>query len=698
MKISNLKSWIFIAAGVLLFSAKLFAAMDDQDKKDATAKKAPLPMVASKEKPSLRTDVLEPVVVTGSKRERTLSNSPVKTEHVNKEVIEKNHLSDLSQVLDNIPGVTLQNLTGRLGRAPVVQGLSDEQVLVLIDGIPQLQVSSSGYDLTQISVGDIEDVEVIKGGASSLYGSQAIGGVINVITKKPKDKTEYFLDFKNIYVPEEQIESIRTLPNVINGSVSGRIAEGLNYKLTLGHRRQGAIDLDESTLAQDMGETLRYNVSGRLSKRISQQHSISLDALYIDETLKLSLTQPTSGGYIPVNNETGTTTQSYTLGHNLSFASGSNLKTTLFYSQVSDQMILNDDPSTSYFENVKNADLNTILAETQYDASWFNGQETTLGLQYRYQFLDQQNITSSSSGVVSNTEVDQKSLWSVESYAQHSIRLNDFEITPGIRGQYDSDFGSQASPSVNMIYSPKIFSDIKSNIRSSVGTGYRIPSLKERFFLMDHRNIAGYIIEGASDLNPERSVSYQLGLELIKRQKFSFHINGFVNNVNDMIGVVQNTEPDGTMVFGYENLHQVQSRGVEFSTSVTPFKKWTLEQDLTLSRTQNINQNYEVPLRPRTLYKLRAYFNATSKMMLAGLFRFQSDEYLDIANNTISPSYSVFDLKVNYKYDRQVNLYAGIDNLFDVTRNPARDGEMMFFDNRPIVGRQFYIGLNYRDL
>lgn len=643
-------------------------------------------------------EAIEPVVVTGSKKEKGISNAPVKTEMVSKEVIERHHLSDLSQVLDNIPGITLQSLTGRLGRAPVIQGLSDERVLVLIDGVPQLQVSASGYDLTQLSVNDIERVEVVKGAASSLYGSQAMGGVINVITKRPTDKLQYSLDVKTVYSPDEQIESMRVLPNHINANLSGNAKGLFLYKLSLGHRRQGAIDLDESTVAQDMGESTRYNVSAELSKRLNARHEVTLSSMFVDEDLSLVLTQPAGGvGFIPMSNDSSTQSQSFNFIHQYSLDSGSHLKSTFSYSKISDQLNLNDSLQTSYNENLKTSDLSSFIAETQYDTSFFTDQETTMGLQYRYQFLDQNNLVQNSSGVGSNKEVDEKILWSAESYIQHSIKRNALEVTPGVRGQYDSDFGAHASPSINMIYSPNWISGVKSNLRSSVGVGYRIPSLKERFYLVDHRSLAGYIIEGDPNLDPERSLSYQLGLELIKRERFSFHINGFINNITGMIGTVQRTGSDGGMIFSYENLHEVQSRGVEITTSITPFKRFTLEQDLTLSKTENTNRGYEVPRRPRTLYKMRAHLNLTSKILLSSLFRFQSDEFLDTANTNISPSYSVLDLTMNYNYDPQLKLYAGVENVFDKTRKAAQDGEVMFMDNRPVMGRQFYVGLNYKD-
>lgn len=654
----------------------------------------------SKESDNKNKEKIKPkIVIKSFNNDRLSSTAPVKTEVVNSGTIRRNHLNDVSQVLDNIPGITLQGLTGRLGRSAVIQGLGDDQVLVLIDGIPQLQTSSSGYDLTQIAANDIESVEVIKGGASSLYGSQAIGGVINIVTKKPTDKLQYFFDMRDSMTAEEQATNNISVPNVINTNISGSFYKFLNYKLSYGYRHQDAIDLDESTLTQDSGKTERQNASVYLSKKF-KKNEVFLDYRFINETLGLQTAQPTINGYKPYMNDSATQTQSVTLGLNSKFGEVSKSKIYAHYSQISDQLNLNDDLSTPYSENLKNADLNTVMMEGQTDTSFFNDQITTLGFMYRYQFLDQLNqVNTAIDQTNKNTEVDQKNMTSFESYLQHSVVFNKLEVTPGVRFQYDSNFGENQSPSINFLYSPQILSDKKTNIRGSIGTGYRVPSLKERFFLMDHRSIGNYIINGAENLNPERSISYQLGLEVIDSQKFSFHINGFLNNVNGMIGVVSQTDSSGTTIFTYDNINEVLSRGVEVSTKINFFdKKLDLEQDLTLTKTDNLSNDLEAPFRPRAIYKARIRYSSNSKIDFIGLFRYLSGIYTDLENTQVSPAYSVLDLKLNYKYSKQMHLYAGIDNVLNETRNPALDGTFIVTDNRPAMGRLYYMGLNFTEI
>lgn len=640
---------------------------------------------------------LEKVVITGSRNERVLSNAPVKTELVEKDTIQKFHASDASQVLDYIPGITLQGMTGRMGKSAVIQGLGDDHVLVLIDGIPQLQTSSSGYDLSQLNVNDIERVEVVKGGASALYGSQAMGGVINILTKKPKDKTEYFVDLKNTHVSTEQTERDPSLPNVINGTLSGKARDFLKYKLSYGYRNLGAIDLDTNTFAQDRGAHKSHNSSMYLSKDIFKKSDIYLDYRFIDERIDSKISQVSSSGYQPHERNSATRTQSVTLGLNSTLSDETSFKMNAFYSQVADHLIL-DNLQTNHLENIKSSDLNTVRLEGQLDTALIGDQITTLGFLYNYQFMDILNRDSSETGEALNNDVDHKNVYSLESYIQHSFVKNKFELTPGVRGQYDSGFGGNFSPSLNSIYSPNLLKNHKTNFRSSIGTGYKVPTLKERFYMMDHRAIAGYIIYGTESLDPESSVSFQTSFEIMKSDKYRFYINGFINNVRDKIGVVIETDPNGTMIFNYQNIGEILTQGVEVSTMFHIFGRLNMEQDITFLKAEDRKTNNMEPFRPQMVYKTRLNYKANKDLDLIGIFRYQSDQYVDQTNIEISPSYSVLDLKVNYQYNKQLNLYAGVDNVLDITRRPAQDGVFIASDLRPDTGRQYYMGLSFREL
>src|SRR5690606_4044203 len=98
--------------------------------------------------------------------------------------IERIHARTLKQALENVPGLQLREVRGKSGYEVSLQGLTSDQVLVLIDGLPITASTGSTVDLSQYLVGDIDHIEVVKGATSAQYGSSAMGGVINVITRR----------------------------------------------------------------------------------------------------------------------------------------------------------------------------------------------------------------------------------------------------------------------------------------------------------------------------------------------------------------------------------------------------------------------------------------------------------------------------------------------------------------------------------
>ncbi|MGB6054967.1 MAG: TonB-dependent receptor plug domain-containing protein, partial [Burkholderiaceae bacterium] len=129
-------------------------------------------------------DTLAPVVVTGTRSEKTLDETPVPTEVVDSKEIARTHARTLKDALENVPGLQLTEIHGKSGYEITMQGMSSDQVLVLIDGLPITASTGSSVDVSQYLLTEVDHVEVVKGASSAQYGSSAMGGVVNVITRR----------------------------------------------------------------------------------------------------------------------------------------------------------------------------------------------------------------------------------------------------------------------------------------------------------------------------------------------------------------------------------------------------------------------------------------------------------------------------------------------------------------------------------
>src|SRR5690554_3019111 len=126
---------------------------------------------------------LDELVVTGTRTERQLIDTPVRTEVVTARELERTHARSLKEALVNVPGLQLREIHGKPGYEVWLQGVEADRVLILIDGMPMTATTGSAIDVSQLAVLDIERIEVVKGAVSAQYGSAAMGGVVNIITR-----------------------------------------------------------------------------------------------------------------------------------------------------------------------------------------------------------------------------------------------------------------------------------------------------------------------------------------------------------------------------------------------------------------------------------------------------------------------------------------------------------------------------------
>jgi outer membrane receptor for ferrienterochelin and colicins len=138
---------------------------------------------------------LEEVVVTASRYEESIMETPVSIEVIDQEEIEESNAQNIAELLDTYTGVYIKDNGSQVGTKSVkIRGASSDQVLVLLDGIPYNDPHNGGLDLSIISADNIEKIEIIKGPASVIYGANAMGGVVNIITKEIEDSSLTKLD------------------------------------------------------------------------------------------------------------------------------------------------------------------------------------------------------------------------------------------------------------------------------------------------------------------------------------------------------------------------------------------------------------------------------------------------------------------------------------------------------------------------
>lgn len=637
---------------------------------------------------------IETITVTGQKASTGLIDAPVKVEIIDQKTIQQLQHQLAAEAIQEIPGVSTSSISRRAsGQSALIQGFGENSVLVMIDGTPVSQSSSFGFDLNQISTSDIQRIEVIKGGASALYGSQAMGGVINIVTQRPsgKPKLEIELSTQNSQVNQNRSSQS---PYAQNAKIllSGKMADRIGYKLNGSLVKREEIELDSNSITTDSPNEQHLNGSLELSTEVGKT-LILIKHLTLNSLNTNNSSRPySSNGFGPSITQTKTLTHNSKLTFEREMNNGE-LKFIYNREATDDRLILNDNPSTIFPETFKQTDhLSHRYDLSMQNISWGEHQ-LSLGLLYKDEQVDQTTSTQAiADNLVVQKDIDNKQLNNIEGFIQDNFDIGKFEISPGLRVQKHRQFDLSYTPKINVSYFDSFGNwDLKSWM--TIGTGYRTPTVKERFFTLDHSSVANYLVIGNDNLAAEESISFQIGQEFKFNRKFSLYLNYFNNYVTNLIETTEVEPQNGTRIFTYRNLESVISRGIELGMKWNFLSKWNLQTNYTYTEITNRETNLFLANRPLYAARANLFFQVNKQWQLISQNIFRGSSYANEPNTEIQEAFLLNHLKTNYQYSKNLNLFASLNNIFDMKRDPTQDLILPEIDQRPAVGRSFFFGL-----
>ncbi len=635
---------------------------------------------------------LPQVVVTGTRTEKTRLESPVRTEVVSREEIEKTHARDLKEALENVSGLQLKPVHGKTGFEAWLQGFDADRVLVLIDGEPIAPSTGSAVDLSQIATADIERIEIVKGATSALYGSNAMGGVINIITRRPRRALAYELTLDGGSYGGKNLSGNALTPSVrhLSGNVTLRRPEGY-VQLNGSLRGQDGYSLNPESFRAEGGIGTKGNIDLRLGWTPVENTEIYFAPRYYREAISNNLTSLAPGmGEIEIRKSEDAQRFHASLGFARGLRNGGRVRGWLLRDNWR-SITRQDALASPGVEQERTAEIKLHRAELQWDMPWGESQALTWGLLLSKAALEQYQDRIGRPRIM---EVAGKQQRSLEAYLQNDIFIGEhWEVVPGLRVQHDSGFGFYSAPKINVLFSPQWSGGVIANIRLSAGRGYRVPNLKERFFVFDHSQL-GYRVLGSESLRPERSDNYQLGAELTRPGHFRAEFVLFHNRINNLIGTRLNpvkSDQAGLSIFDYQNLARAMTQGMELSGDAH-WRSWRVQGGYTLLDSRDLDIGKTLKNRPRHQITLGVDWKSGRGVLFSWRAVYQSKEYFDADNQMISPSWLTLDAKISHELSRGFYAFGGIDNFFDEHRNPESS-----HDNRPQAGRFIYFGVRVTD-
>jgi outer membrane receptor for ferrienterochelin and colicins len=475
---------------------------------------------------SSRPRALAAMVVTASRRLQRVSDAPVTTEVISRAEIERSGAQDLNGLLTQYVGV--QPAPSVAGSGGVqIEGLSSRHVLLLVDGQPLVGRVDGELDVSRVPAWMIDRVEVIKGPLSTLYGSSAMGGVINVITR-------------DIYVARPAINASATGGSqgrfdahaaIRGGSGDVRALVGLGRRQD--HVQPGRED-------QSAARANRWDGNGRL--RWAPTGSL----LAVDATvLGVREEQRWQSGQLYFFSDNDQGDARITLDAPLDSSRLRRFGATAYYSRFSHLSRQSTRPEPATDSGDASAEALARL-EATYSGQTIAGQWLDVG-------IDLDRASLSASRVVGG----RRATLSAEPFAQYTIAAGPLSVVPGARVSYSDQWGTHFTPKIAALYRMgRGFA-----LRASAGAGYRAPDFKELYITFLNGNV-GYVVHGNPGLRPETSVNETVGLQW-EGAGLSVRVQGYHNRFSEFIESVQLADSGGVQQFSYANVARGVTRGVD---------------------------------------------------------------------------------------------------------------------------------------
>ncbi|WP_373727965.1 TonB-dependent receptor plug domain-containing protein [Bacteroides heparinolyticus] len=516
--------------------------------------------------------LLNEVVVTGTGTEHYLKDAPVQTEVITGKALEQYQARSIDDLLSALsPSLTFHD--GDMGSHVRLNGLSNDYILILINGKRMNGDIGGQNDLNRLNPANIERIEIVKGAASSLYGSDAIAGVINIITKRNREKLELT---SNTRIGEhgdvrESASFGITLDKV-------KSVTGLNFRHTDGWQNtdkewyQNQLQSGSTTMTTN--RATNYTFSENLEWQVNNQLTFTAEATFYQRWVMRSH-GPLK--YVPndfyYNNHTYAAGAKYKIGtHNYLTADVSYGRFGYFYdykrNEYTDYYLNNDRHQHITFfagQRIKQSLQQQIQAQLKGVFYLGNKHILNAGLEYLYDNLE------SPHRIANNRKA---SVYTLSAYAQEEWNISKgFVLTAGIRATQHKETGADLSPKLSALY--KVGHNV--NLRASYAMGYKSPTIKELYY-----NYSGVIgggsltaYHGNTNLKPQTSQYTSIGIEYTGK-KFQASITGYVNHMRNMIELVEiNVTPEEAMLEiqkskEYRNLTKARIHGIDFTFSYHP--------------------------------------------------------------------------------------------------------------------------------
>ncbi len=582
-----------------------------------------------------------PIVVTASRTSETADDSLASVTVITREDIQQSQAREVADLLKMQAGIDISKNGGAGALTNIfTRGTNSNHTLVLIDGMRVSSATTGTFPLESLTLNDIDRIEIVRGPRSTQYGSEAIGGIIHIFTRK--NKSHYARIGAGSFGTQQ---------------ASAGLVVGKKHRL----RINGGYEQADGFSSTNPNAGFFYNPNNNPHRKSNANIGYSTD---IDDSMQLEISAWGSNGQTVFDQDASTQGVSDSINRNIS---GN------FAQQVNDtwshKLLLG-----SYYDNLVTtssfpSDITTerLQLDWQHDIALSDSYLLLAGFT-RYEDKAT-NIDTSIPTTVYDQRIDNNAVFANLSYTGES---HDFLFS--IREDNHSAFGSATTGLAS--WGVKVTPDMR--ITATISNAFRAPSINELYH-------PGFpfggppLYAGNPNLKPETSDGGEIGLRWNISKEQKLNVTYFSNWINDLITY------EGTN-FQAINIDQARTKGLEIQHSLRE-NKWTFDTNITLQRAYDAETRLDLIRRPREKIGM-TLSHAHNKDASSRLELLYSSERLDGSNkDTVLHSYTLFNLATRFKVDKQIWLDARMDNITNKQYELARGF------NTP--DRSIFIGITY---
>ncbi len=582
--------------------------------------------------PPLQAEEQNVIIVTATRSAQTVDDSLASVSVITRADIEKSQAEDVIDLLRLQSGIDVARNGGPGASTSLfMRGTNSNQTLVLIDGVRASSTTTGTFAWQHLNTSDIERIEIVRGPRAAQYGSDAIGGVIQIFTRK--NKTAHLRIMGGSYK---------------TGLIEAGIGGGDNIKYSLnatGRSSQGFSRTDQksSSYNPDKDGYRDQSLSGNILVPLADKTSLKISGWYS----KSNVEYDTYGGGYGVSDNSNSTLEVRLKN-----------QTTAIWSQTLSAGLATDDSKTTS-SSIARIKTQRLMADWQHDLILSKNSLLSLGLST---YTDRaSNISISGNSSRFDESINNKAVFAI---LQSSINRNDFSLSARVDDH--EGFGKHNTGQFAWAYNP----NQKLRLLASYGTAFRAPDINELY----------YPNYGNPTLNPERSSTTELGLRYQLDPHQKLRINAYHTRITDMIQSV----PIALYTYRATNVGKANIDGLEIQHDLTR-GAWTLLSRFTLQKAIDESNESDLLRRPRQKLsmQLRRQLNKNGSIGVEWVYASARKDY----GNVNLDAYNLVNLSGRYQIRKGTWLDARLENLFDTN--------YQLVNNYNTPGRSIYIGINY---